>query len=273
MPFGTYDVCVERFRGTSGNNVWYRRTNTNIVVGQSPGTRGPEHGAEHQLADRARLEVPGHMRRLRDESGMTLMEVLVASTVGMVVLLAMFAMLDSTVRMNTGVMSRTDSMQRGRVAMDVLTQELRSQVCLVDLTPAIVPGSDNNSVSFYSDFSEGDGVEPPTKRKLTYDPATGNIRTDIYAATAAGAAGRAVLGQPHDDQRPARERQAREDRRNQNIPFLRYYAYEWVGETRTGPRPPSPSRPRCRRSTPGAWRGSTSPSWPARPARRATSTA
>jgi hypothetical protein len=170
------------------------------------------------------------MKRLRDQSGMTVMEVLVASTVGMIVVLAIFAMLDSSVRMNTGVMSRTDAMQRGRLAMDVLTQELRSQVCLVDLTPAVVPGSNGNTVSFYSDFSEGDGAEPPTKRRLTFDPATGDIRTDIYAAT---------VQEPHDGQFTVaptttnmrlENASLQKDALNRDIPFLRYYAYEWKGD-------------------------------------------
>jgi hypothetical protein len=166
------------------------------------------------------------MKRLRDESGMTLMEVLVASTVGMIVVLAIFALVDSSVRMNTGVMSRTDAMQRGRLAMDVLTQELRSQVCLTDLTPAIVPlESDDDSVSFYSDFSEGDGAEPPTKRTLSFDPDTGDIRTEIHAATAA---------EPKKGQfttAPTETHLRFENAARQGaVPFLQYYAYKWEGD-------------------------------------------
>jgi type II secretory pathway component PulJ len=169
------------------------------------------------------------MRRLRDESGMTVMEVLVASTIGTIVVLAIFAMLDSSVRMNTGVMSRTDAMQRGRLAMDVLTQELRSQVCLVDLTPAIVPESDGNAVSFYSDFSEGDGAEPPTKRKLSFDPATGNIRTEIFAATVQEPRNGQFTPAPTTTNLRLENAMLEED-----VNFLQYYAYEWKGNP---PRP------------------------------------
>jgi hypothetical protein len=169
------------------------------------------------------------MRRLRDESGMTVMEVLVASTVGMIVVLAIFAMLDSSVRMNTGVMSRTDAMQRGRLAMDVMTQELRSQVCLVDLTPAVVPGATDNSIQFYSDFSEGDGAEPPTKRRLAYDPATGDIKTDIYAATRQEPRNGQFSVNPTNTNMRLENAKLQKNAANQNIPFLRYYAYEWKG--------------------------------------------
>jgi len=73
--------------------------------------------------------------RLRQEEGFTVMEVLIATLVGFVVLAAAMGLLESTVRLNTGVMGKTDAMQRGRLAMDKITQQLRSQVCL-DLAPA-----------------------------------------------------------------------------------------------------------------------------------------
>jgi hypothetical protein len=38
VPFGTYDVCVERFKSTSPNSGWYRRTITDVAVSASPGT-------------------------------------------------------------------------------------------------------------------------------------------------------------------------------------------------------------------------------------------
>jgi len=122
------------------------------------------------------------MKRLREEAGMTLTELVMAMTIGLIVLSGVFAMLDTTVKLNTGVMSKTDAMQRGRLAMDIITQELRSQVCLNTFTdPAIVgPVTTKDSVTFYSDFSNADGARPIEKRKLSFDPATGNITTSIY---------------------------------------------------------------------------------------------
>jgi hypothetical protein len=170
------------------------------------------------------------MSRLRQEAGMTLMELMTAISIGMVVLLGMFALLDGSVRMNTNVMSKTDAMQRGRIALDVLTQELRSQVCLPNLAgPAVVADvTTANTVEFYSDFSEGDGTIPPTKRKLSYDPATGNVTTAIYRTDV-------VEPQPGDFPVAPSETLLRlenvglqRDADGNPIPFLRYYAYEWV---------------------------------------------
>ena len=86
------------------------------------------------------------MSRLREETGATLIEVLTAVTIGTIVFAAILTMLESTVRHNTGVLSRTDAMQRGRLAMDMITQELRSQVCLNNLdNPAVVAGAKADS--------------------------------------------------------------------------------------------------------------------------------
>jgi hypothetical protein len=180
--------------------------------------------------------MPDLVSRLRQEAGMTLMELMTAISIGMVVVLAMFALLDGSVRMNTNVMSKTDAMQRGRIALDVLTQELRSQVCLPNLAaPAIVPDvTTADTVVFYSDFSEGDGTEPPTKRKLSYDPGTGNVTTAIY---------RTDVVEPVPDDFPVApsETMLRLEnaglQRDGVVPFLRYYAYQWVPVQGQPPRP------------------------------------
>lgn len=174
------------------------------------------------------------MRRLRDEAGMTVMEVLTAATVGLIVLGAMFALLDSTVRGNANVMRKTDAMQRGRLAMDVLTQELRSQVCLSNLAgSAVIAGATADQVEFYSDFSEGDGTVPPTKRRLAFDPVTGDIRTSIYTTDVLEPRAtdfRTVPSQIH----MRLENAALQRAGGVDVPFLRYYAYRWVGNP---PRP------------------------------------
>jgi len=120
------------------------------------------------------------MTRTRGEDGFTLMEVIVAMTVGFVLLGALLGLLESSVRLNTGVMAKTDAMQRGRVAMDAITQQLRSQVCFDWENSAIVEGSDASTVEFYADYTaEG---EKPVKRRLSYDAATRRILASRYDA-------------------------------------------------------------------------------------------
>jgi hypothetical protein len=122
------------------------------------------------------------MSRLRNQDGFTVMEMLMAITVGFVVLAATMGLLESSVRLNVGLMSKTDAMQRGRVGMDIVTQDLRSQVCLDYDNPAVIAG-DDNSVTFYGDFTET-GTRP-VKRRLTFDPAKGTITSYAFANTTA----------------------------------------------------------------------------------------
>jgi type II secretory pathway pseudopilin PulG len=122
------------------------------------------------------------MSRVREESGFTLMEVLVAATVGFVVLAATLGLLESTVRLNTGVMAKTDAMQRGRMAMDTVTQQLRSQVCLDWEHSAILENSTESQVTFYADFSQ-EGKKP-VKRQIVFDDVKHEIRSLRFDSTA-----------------------------------------------------------------------------------------
>jgi hypothetical protein len=172
------------------------------------------------------------MRRLRSEAGMTLMEVLSAATVGFVVLAGVLGLLESSVRLNTGVMAKTDAMQRGRLAMDRVTQQLRSEVCLDLDHPAILANATANSVTFYADFSNASGLTQPQKRTLALDPATGKITSLIYRTAVAPPAkplptdypatttsGELVLENTTLQKTPA----------GVDIPFLKYFAYQQVG--------------------------------------------
>ena len=77
------------------------------------------------------LDVQLAMRnRLNSERGMTLPEVLVTMTIALVLSLATFALVDMTIRRTGEITARVDGVQRGRVAMDLMTRQLRSQVCL-----------------------------------------------------------------------------------------------------------------------------------------------
>jgi hypothetical protein len=139
-------------------------------------------------------------------------------------------LLESTLRLSGGVMAKTDAMQRGRLAMDRVTQQLRSQVCLNLTTPAIEAGATADSVTFYADFKNGDVVGPPEKRTLTFDPATGNITQSVLQGAGVAPTWTYLTA-------PARsiifENAARQVKIVSGsptaVPFLSYYAYEETG--------------------------------------------
>jgi prepilin-type N-terminal cleavage/methylation domain-containing protein len=168
------------------------------------------------------------MRRLRQEDGFTLMEVLVAVTIGFVVFAATMGLLQSTVSLGTGVMGKTDAMQRGRLAMDKITQELRSQVCLDLDNPAILQGATATSVTFYSDFSDASGAKPPERRTLTLDAAKSMITTRIYRTTTLNPKPTNYPGTPSAVDATLENVTLRKDKNGADIPFLTYWAYKTV---------------------------------------------
>jgi hypothetical protein len=171
------------------------------------------------------------MTRLREQDGFTLMEALLALTIGFVILAATFTLLDSSVRLNSGVLGKTDAMQRGRQAMDTVTQQLRSQVCLDYTHSAVVEGSTADSVTFYDDYSS-DGKTPPVKRRLTFDPAKNQIRSERFNSPSL------VVPAPENSY-PATASSTQTILENATrtvdpktklaVPFLQYYAYATPG--------------------------------------------
>jgi hypothetical protein len=159
------------------------------------------------------------------------MEMVVAMTVGLVVLSAVFTLLESSVRLNSGVMSKTDAMQRGRQAMDIVTQQLRSQVCLDYSHSAVIEGATADSVTFYDDYS-ADGKKP-IKRKLTFDTTKHEIRSDRYDAAAGAPSPPLESSYPVSATSTMRVLEnidrMTDPKTNLPVPFLQYFAYGTPG--------------------------------------------
>jgi type II secretory pathway pseudopilin PulG len=124
------------------------------------------------------------MRSLRREGGFTLIELLVTVSLGMIVLLAAGSLLDASGRAAAGVTDRVDAVQRGRTAMEDISQRLRSQVCLSSSLPAIAQAT-ANEMWFYTDLGDHSTVAfAPEARKLRYVAGgtglNGSIVEDVY---------------------------------------------------------------------------------------------
>jgi Tfp pilus assembly protein PilW len=119
-------------------------------------------------------------RAAREESGQTLIELVVGMVIALVVLGAGFMILAAATPLAARTQDRVDAYQRGRLAMDVIASELRSQVCLPGAIPAIIPtASTNNEIWFYS--NTGDDAQAPQRRRIYL---TGNaIREDLWQGT------------------------------------------------------------------------------------------
>jgi prepilin-type N-terminal cleavage/methylation domain-containing protein len=121
------------------------------------------------------------LARLRAERGFTVIEMLVAATVGSVVLIAIFSLLDFSVEQSTGTNARTDSSQRGRAAMEQVTQSLRSQVCFTPnagTTPAVsLLYADRYKVTFYG--FNGSGAFLPERRTIFWDTNSNSLKQTV----------------------------------------------------------------------------------------------
>jgi prepilin-type N-terminal cleavage/methylation domain-containing protein len=164
-----------------------------------------------------------HVSRLRSQAGVTLIELLVAMSIGLVTVFAAIALLETSSKQSIAVAARVNATQRGRITMDTITRELRSQVCYSPVVPALVSATDD-SVKFHADLS--DGTRPIEQRELVFDPTAQTIVERTWAG----------VGTPITFPTMTKSRQLLSDvtrRAAPNAPIFRYYAYT----TATPPRP------------------------------------
>ena len=107
------------------------------------------------------------LTRLRSQAGVTLVELIAAMAIGVITLLAVFAVLDTSVKQSNAVAGRVNATQRARLAMDTITRQLRSQICISATAPAIIAGTEK-SVKFHVDLT--DRLRPVEQRELVFDP-------------------------------------------------------------------------------------------------------
>jgi prepilin-type N-terminal cleavage/methylation domain-containing protein len=156
--------------------------------------------------------------RLRSQAGFTVVEMLVATMVLGIVAMAAMTMMDVVLRQGRGVLERTDSAQRGRLALDTITRQVRSQVCLNETTAGMI-GATPTTLTFYADLSGG-GARP-TRRMLEYRPGTRTIRESVWVARVDGSypAAATRTSELLDNVVPA------VNGSGQPLPMFGYYAY------------------------------------------------
>jgi prepilin-type N-terminal cleavage/methylation domain-containing protein len=137
-------------------------------------------------------------RRLKSESGFTLPELIVTLTITMILSLATFSLIEVVMRRTGETTARIDAVQRGRTAMDIVTRDLRSQVCAWATNTAVampmarsLESASPTSVGVFVDFTneaQVAGVSPaPSLRTITLT-AAGNLTENVRRGTWAPAA-------------------------------------------------------------------------------------
>ena len=121
--------------------------------------------------------------RICAQRGFTLMELVVGMTLGMIVLLAAFTVIDRSFINNKAVQDREDALQRGRITLEQMTRQIRSMTCAGQYTP-VTKGTDNE-VDFYAYMGDptAGGSTLPSLHKLVYDTTAQTISETDYPVT------------------------------------------------------------------------------------------
>jgi prepilin-type N-terminal cleavage/methylation domain-containing protein len=129
-------------------------------------------------------------RAHRDDRGFTITELLIAMAMGLILSAAGAAVLLTTMHRADDIDHRVDVTQRGRLLMDIVTRDLRSQICMTTDVPPIrsssrgvVSGRYQESVSFYTDLTDGRSNANPELRTLTYDETARTIVEEVRQAS------------------------------------------------------------------------------------------
>jgi prepilin-type N-terminal cleavage/methylation domain-containing protein len=172
------------------------------------------------------------VRRVTREDGFSLPELLVAITVALVISLACFTLIEVTMRRSGEVAGRVEASQKGRAAMDFMTRQLRSQVCLGTNIPPMVAGT-ANEVRFYTDLNRPELNLPPELHRITYDPTARTLVERAFVGT--GAAPNVVYPATATRTKLLAERVVpyRPTGATADLPIFSYYAYNLA----TPPRP------------------------------------
>ncbi len=189
MPFGKYRFCVVDTVAKK-----YGVTTSDYNNTSPDGDQNRVGHLDRQLVELQRLAEPDEVRvlvmsaRLRQEDGFTLPELLTTMMIGLILVLATLTLVEVTMRRTGESQDRVEALQGGRLAMDTMTRELRSRVCLprvgdVDAPQFSIDAASPDSITVFTDMRDtstgGTPVVPsgyiagPDKRTLTYVPDAG----------------------------------------------------------------------------------------------------
>ncbi len=117
--------------------------------------------------------------RVQDERGTTLIELMVAMMAGLIVIGALFAILEVSLRQSTNLVDKVQADQMGRVAMTKIVDELHSACIAPSFTP-VQAGSGPNELIFISSYSSAAEITSAEEHKIVYNNAAQTLTDNIY---------------------------------------------------------------------------------------------
>ena len=174
-----------------------------------------------------------------DERGMTLIELMVGISMGLVVTFAAFTAMDAATKMQTRTEMRIDTVNRGRNAVSEITAAIRAQQCYNGQRPML--WASDAGMEFYSSIAPrfATTFQPVEIHRIKWvaNPSapkdiqngskpTGDIHEYVWRANTAGVLP-STSTQPTSSVVLAEDVEQAPDRRNSAVlaPFFRYYKY------------------------------------------------
>jgi hypothetical protein len=162
------------------------------------------------------------LRDLRSQDGITVVELLVAISAGMAVLLGLFSITQGTLRSSARVEQRVDATQRARPVLARILDELHSSCVSPGIAPVLANSTDN-SITFL--HKTGTTVTPnPDKRVITYNPTTRVLTEQVYAYASGSAPNWVFSATPTT--RTLLTNVFPGTVAGSTVPMFRYYAYD-----------------------------------------------
>lgn len=163
--------------------------------------------------------------KLADEDGFSLVELLVAMSIGIIVLIGVLAIVQATSRSSNRTTARIAADQAARPALTRIIDELHSSCISPDLAP-ILQGSGNSSVTFI--YSADGGVSPvPQKKTITLD--SSGLITEYTYAYSGGTAPDWTFSTTASPRQLVKNVTPAAAGGQTGLPLFRYYAYDSGG--------------------------------------------
>lgn len=124
------------------------------------------------------------MRRLSDqvrsESGMTLVELMVTMVIATLVMGVGLTLITSSEQASSRVRDRVDAVQRGRTAMEQITQRIRAMTCIPPVSATAEPvrpvvSATSDQFTFYADLDNDTAYDPEQWRLSAVRDGSGKL--------------------------------------------------------------------------------------------------
>jgi hypothetical protein len=179
------------------------------------------------------------LNRLRSEdSGYTLVELLVATVMALVVTFGAYMILQFTTEDIARQTSRVHVSQNGRVQLERIMEHLHS-ACVAALVTPVLAKSSGTVLRFISEASEGPSVSKATLHKITFTPASGKTEGTLvetsWKSTEASQPPNYVFNEAETPQttlllKGVSQTELTTEGKTETLPVFRYYRYYREGD-------------------------------------------